>query len=252
MTIRRSRTGADLDFCVREDELDDAKAMLRSIGFWPGAYDPETQTFAPTNFESRAKKSWTITRLASGSRSWISARSIRRPPRGSPGRRPFALRFRGRRKFGTYAYPRRYSSCHRLGNFHRTTSWTGRSRMTGMAPGSCCRRPSGWHSTRCSSSIGRAAVLSEGLPVSLRFRPDRPGADEEDMTPSPAWWKATICGAAAPMFYAGCRASSAGMSESFRYLLDQWQTLRPGETPSPLTISATSGPTCSAGSKAIP
>lgn len=50
------RTGADLDFCVRPDALEDAKAVLRTVGFWPGAYDPETQTFSPATVESRAKE----------------------------------------------------------------------------------------------------------------------------------------------------------------------------------------------------
>ena len=50
------RTGADLDFCVRPEALDDAKQVLRSIGFWPGDYDPEAQVFVPTDTTQREQR----------------------------------------------------------------------------------------------------------------------------------------------------------------------------------------------------
>jgi hypothetical protein len=48
------RTGADLDFCVRPEALDDAKSVMRAVGFWPGDYDPETETFFPTDGADRS------------------------------------------------------------------------------------------------------------------------------------------------------------------------------------------------------
>jgi hypothetical protein len=47
------RTGADLDFCVRPDKLDDSKDALKAIGFWAGDYDPEDQVFLPSDKAER-------------------------------------------------------------------------------------------------------------------------------------------------------------------------------------------------------
>jgi len=50
------RTGADLDFCVRPDKLDDAKDALRAVGFWPGDYDPEEKVFLPSDRAERQQR----------------------------------------------------------------------------------------------------------------------------------------------------------------------------------------------------
>ena len=50
------RTGADLDFCVRPDKLDDAKEALRAVGFWPGDYDPEDAVFLPSDRAERTRQ----------------------------------------------------------------------------------------------------------------------------------------------------------------------------------------------------
>ena len=49
------RTGADLDFCVRPDKLDDSKKALKSVGFWAGDYDPENEVFLPSDGAERKR-----------------------------------------------------------------------------------------------------------------------------------------------------------------------------------------------------
>ena len=50
------RTGADLDFCVRPHELDISKNIMRQVGFWAGDYDPQEQTFLPSDETERAAR----------------------------------------------------------------------------------------------------------------------------------------------------------------------------------------------------
>ncbi|HKJ72899.1 MAG TPA: nucleotidyltransferase family protein [Alphaproteobacteria bacterium] len=50
------RTGADLDFCVRPEDLDGAKDAMRAAGFWAGDYDAESQVFVPSDPKERERR----------------------------------------------------------------------------------------------------------------------------------------------------------------------------------------------------
>jgi len=227
------RTGADLDFGVREDELEDAKAVLRSIGFWPGAYDPETQTFAPTNFESRAKEE--LDHYALGF--WLKIIDLGQiDPQVAEGFRragdllPFASEVDG----NSVRTPILVDIHHAIGSGISIDDILDRPVPHDWNGTRFLLPPAEWMAFHALFKLYWEGAQSnrKGFQYLSDFARIALALDEEEIDAFASLVEGhNLRRGAAYVLRRMPGVLGEAMPESFRYLLDQWQTLRPGETP---------------------